>query len=58
MTFHIPPTQIVDKGIKQLVKVTWGKEGVGDYTWELELDMRKDYPEFFLGNEFCGQNSF
>ena len=40
----------------QLVKVAWVKEGVKEYTWKLELDMRKDYPELFSSNKFCGQN--
>ena len=53
----MPSARIVDRSIKQLrnkslqlVKVAWGKEGMEDYTWELDSDMRKDYPELFLGN--------
>ena len=34
----------------QLVQVAWGREGVENYTLELELDMKKDYPELFPGN--------
>ena len=49
--------QLRNKSV-QLVKVARGKEGMEEYTWELELDMKKNYPELFADKEFCGQNSF
>ena len=55
----------MDKSVKQLknkfvqlVKVAWAREGVEEYTWELESNMRKDNLELFLGNKFCGQIFF
>ena len=32
-----------------LVKVLWEHHGVEEASWELELDMRKKYPELFIG---------
>ena len=59
LTFHVPPAQIVDRSVKQLqnkivqsIKVAWGREGIEDYTWELELDMKKEYPELFSSTKF------
>ena len=57
MAFHVPPAHIVNRSIKQLqnnsvqlMKVAWGRKGAEDYTWELETDMKKDYPELFPSN--------
>ena len=43
--------KIVDKGTKQLrnksvplVKVAWGSGSSEEFTWELEEDMKRDYP--------------
>ncbi|XP_052109236.1 uncharacterized protein LOC127741220 [Arachis duranensis] len=33
-----------------LVKVAWSRAGIEEHTWELESDMRKDYPYLFSGN--------
>ena len=59
LTFHVSPTRIVDKSTKhlrnkavQLVKVAWGNEDSAGCTWELESDMRKEYPELFSGTQF------
>ena len=59
LTFCVPSARIVDKSSRQLqnktmllVKVAWRKEGVEDYTWELESDMKKEYPELFSGTKF------
>ena len=38
-----------------LVKVAWGKEGMEEYTWELEVEMRKKFPDLFKGNNFEGK---
>ncbi|XP_072087425.1 uncharacterized protein [Arachis hypogaea] len=57
LTLPVIPVRIDDTNIKQLhgkevtlVKVVWSQDGINDHTWELELDMRKDYPHLFLGN--------
>ncbi|XP_072077944.1 uncharacterized protein [Arachis hypogaea] len=34
-----------------LVNVAWNRAGVEEHTWELESEMRKDYPELFSGSE-------
>ena len=39
----------------QLVKVASRKEGVEEYTCELESDMRKDCLELVSGNKFVGK---
>ncbi|XP_027337997.1 uncharacterized protein LOC113851646 [Abrus precatorius] len=59
LTFHVSPTRIVDKGSKQLrnkivklVKVAWGKEGTEGFTWELESDIKREYPKLFSD---CGK---
>ena len=31
------------------VKVLWGHHGVEEATWELEADVKKKYPELFIG---------
>ncbi|XP_020967601.1 uncharacterized protein LOC110266893 [Arachis ipaensis] len=33
-----------------LVKVAWSRAGIEEHTWELELNMQKDYPHLFSGN--------
>ena len=59
LTFNLPPSRIVDRGVKQLrnktvplVKVAWGRGNMEEYTWELESEMKNEYPELFIGNEF------
>ncbi|XP_016173826.1 uncharacterized protein LOC107616377 [Arachis ipaensis] len=54
LTFQVTPVRIDDTSVKklrgkevQLVKVAWKRAGVEEHTWELESEMRKDYPELF-----------
>ncbi|XP_072087416.1 uncharacterized protein [Arachis hypogaea] len=54
LSFHVAPVQIDNVNIKklygkevQLVKVAWSQSGIKEHTWELEADMRKDYPHLF-----------
>ncbi|XP_020970181.1 uncharacterized protein LOC110268395 [Arachis ipaensis] len=56
-TLPIIPVRIDDTSIKRLrrkevslVKVAWSRAGIEEHTWELELDMQKDYPHLFSGN--------
>ena len=35
-----------------LVKVAWGSGNMEEHTCELESDIRKEYPDLFIGNEF------
>ncbi|XP_015950029.1 uncharacterized protein LOC107474896 [Arachis duranensis] len=53
----VTPVKIDDTSIKRLrgkevslVKVAWSQAGTEEHTWELESEMRKDYPHLFLGN--------
>ena len=32
--------------------VAWGNKDSADYMWELESDMRKQYPALFSGTKF------
>ncbi|XP_020970154.1 uncharacterized protein LOC110268378 [Arachis ipaensis] len=57
LTFRVTPVQIDDTSVKKLcrkevllVKVAWRRAGVEEYTWKLESEMRKDYPELFSSN--------
>nr|XP_025636019.1 uncharacterized protein LOC112730128 [Arachis hypogaea] len=57
LTFQVTPVRIDDTSVKklrrkevQLVKVAWNRVGVEEHTWELESEMRNDYPELFSGN--------
>ncbi|XP_016173901.1 uncharacterized protein LOC107616458 [Arachis ipaensis] len=57
LTLPIIPVRIGDTSIKRLrgkkeslVKVAWSPASIEEHTWELESDMRKDYPHFFSGN--------
>ncbi|XP_025664721.1 uncharacterized protein [Arachis hypogaea] len=57
LTFQVTPVRIDDTSVKKLrgkevslVKVAWKWAGVKEHTWELESEMRKDYPELFSGN--------
>ena len=59
LTFNLLPTQIMDCGVKQLrnktvllVKVAWGRGNQKEYTWKLESEMKNEYPDLFIGNEF------
>ena len=53
-TFVVTPVRILDKSTKQLrkksvdlVKVLWSQHDEGDATWELESEMRTNYPYLF-----------
>ncbi|XP_025661532.1 uncharacterized protein [Arachis hypogaea] len=53
----VTPVRIDDTSIKRLhgkevslVNVAWSRAGIKEHTWELESDMRKDYPHLFSGN--------
>ncbi|XP_016166052.1 uncharacterized protein LOC107608825 [Arachis ipaensis] len=57
LTFQVTPVRIDDTSVKKLrgnevslVKVAWKRSGVEGHTWELESEMRKDYPKLFWGN--------
>ncbi|XP_052112863.1 uncharacterized protein LOC127739641 [Arachis duranensis] len=57
LTLSVIPVRIDDTNIKRLrgkevslVKVAWSRAGIEEHTWELESDMRKDYPHLFSGN--------
>ncbi|XP_025692602.1 uncharacterized protein [Arachis hypogaea] len=58
LTFQVIPVRIDYASVKkrrgkevQLVKIAWKQAGVEEHTWELESEMRKDYPELFsVGN--------
>ena len=59
LTFNLPPMRIIDRKVKQLksksmplVKVAWGRENLEEHTCEHEVEMRKEYPNLFIGNEF------
>ena len=59
LTFHVTPARIVDRSTKhlwskavQFVNVAWGNEGTADCTWELESNMKEEYPELFSGTKF------
>ncbi|XP_025640693.1 uncharacterized protein [Arachis hypogaea] len=54
LTFQVTPVRADDTSVKKLrgkevsmVKVAWERAGVEEHTWELESEMRKDYPELF-----------
>ncbi|XP_072086660.1 uncharacterized protein [Arachis hypogaea] len=54
LTFQVTPVRIDDTSVKklrgkevQLVKVSWKRVEVEEHTWELESEMRKDYPKLF-----------
>ena len=51
--------RIIDTKVKQLrnkfmplVKVAWGRESLEEHTWELELEMKREYSSLFTGNKF------
>ncbi|XP_020992350.1 uncharacterized protein LOC107477858 [Arachis duranensis] len=57
LTLPVIPVRIDDTSVKRLrgrevslVKVAWSRAGIEEHTWELESDMRKDYPNLFSGN--------
>ncbi|XP_057745062.1 uncharacterized protein LOC130962922 [Arachis stenosperma] len=57
LTFQVTLVCINDTSVKKLrgkevslVKVAWKRAGVEEHTWDLESEMRKDYPELFSGN--------
>ncbi|XP_057739818.1 uncharacterized protein LOC130956891 [Arachis stenosperma] len=57
LTLPVALVRIDDTSIKKLcgkevslVKVAWNRAGVEEHTWELESEMRADYPHQFSGN--------
>ncbi|XP_016164459.1 uncharacterized protein LOC107606978 [Arachis ipaensis] len=57
LTFQVTSMRIDDTSMKKLrgkevllVKVAWRIAGVEEHTWELEFEMRKDYPKLFSRN--------
>ncbi|XP_072082808.1 uncharacterized protein [Arachis hypogaea] len=66
LTFQVTPVRIDDTSVKKLrgkdvplVKVAWKRAGVEEHPWELEFEMRKDYPELFSSNSnFEGKYSY
>ena len=56
LTFSVAPVRIDDASVKRLrgkevplVKVAWSRGGMEEHTWELESEMRKDYPHLIPG---------
>ncbi|KAL6219382.1 hypothetical protein ACLB2K_007141 [Fragaria x ananassa] len=54
-TFVVEPVRIFDRSTKrlqrkevELVKVCWSHHDEGDASWELESNMRAEYPKLFL----------
>jgi hypothetical protein len=54
LTYQPDPVRIVERDAKILrnkripiVKVEWAQSPDGEFTWELESDMRKSYPYLF-----------
>ena len=54
-TFVVEPVRILDRSTKRLrrkevdlVKVCWSQQDEGNASWELESDMRAEYPKLFL----------
>jgi hypothetical protein len=53
-TYQPNPVRIVDRDVKSLrnkkipvVKVEWSQSPDGEFTWELESDMKEHYPHLF-----------
>nr|XP_025678691.1 uncharacterized protein LOC112778602 [Arachis hypogaea] len=60
LTLPVIPVRIEDFSIKRLrgrevslVKVAWSRAGIEEHTWELESDIRKDYPHLFSVAYIC-----
>ncbi|GAU18217.1 hypothetical protein TSUD_26810 [Trifolium subterraneum] len=58
LTYQPDPIRIVDRDVKVLrnkkipmVKVEWSQSPDGEFTWELESEMMKNYPYLFSGKE-------
>ncbi|GAU29982.1 hypothetical protein TSUD_360970 [Trifolium subterraneum] len=56
LTYQPDPIRIVDRDVKALrnkkipvVKVEWSQSPDGEFTWELESEMMKNYPYLFSG---------
>ncbi|XP_020973050.1 uncharacterized protein LOC110269511 [Arachis ipaensis] len=54
LTLQVTPVRIDDTSIKwlrkkevSLVKVAWSRAGIEEHSWELESEMRTDYPHLF-----------
>jgi hypothetical protein len=54
LTYQPDPVRIVDRDVKSLrnkkipvVKVEWSQSPDGEFTWELESDMKEHYPHLF-----------
>ncbi|GAU39803.1 hypothetical protein TSUD_219780 [Trifolium subterraneum] len=59
MTYQPDPIRIVDRYVKALrnkkipvVKVEWSQSPDGEFTWELESEMMKNYPYLFSGMSY------
>ncbi|GAU51265.1 hypothetical protein TSUD_412520 [Trifolium subterraneum] len=57
LTYQPDPIRIVDRDVKALrnkkilvVKVEWSRAPDGEFTWELEFEMMKNYPYLFSGS--------
>ena len=55
MKYDEYPVAVIDQQVRQLrsksipmVKVVWKNHSVEDCTWELEQDMRDQFPHLFL----------
>ncbi|CAJ2628780.1 unnamed protein product [Trifolium pratense] len=64
LTFQPQPVHIIGRDVKALrsktipiVKVLWEGSPDGEATWELESEMRKQYPHLFSGAEAFAQES-
>ncbi|GAU29936.1 hypothetical protein TSUD_360510 [Trifolium subterraneum] len=58
LTYQPDPIRIVDRDVKALrnkripvVKVEWSHSSDGEFTWELESEMMKNYPYLFTGTQ-------
>jgi hypothetical protein len=54
LTYQPDPVRIVDRDVKTLrskkiliVKIEWAQSPDGEFTWELESDMKRNYPQLF-----------
>ena len=63
LTYETLPLRIEDRRTKHLrgkeiplVKVIWGGISGEEATWELESQMREDYPTLFESGKFRGRN--
>ena len=65
MSYVEEPIVVVDRQVRKLrlkeipsVQVIWNHHGENEATWELEVDMRRLYPQLFQNGMFsCFKNS-